>query len=105
MLCLAATHLAFFCLVLVAVIKNAVWQRPGGIRRGEASWGRFYLVHGLVLLLLFQLIGSAELVSDWNWRPLVSVFDFLVVSYLAFFNGWFRNWLVGLFNRLEERFE
>jgi len=105
MLCLAIVHLVFFSMLVVAVVKNALWQRPGDIKRCEKSWGRFFLTHGLLLLLLFQVISTTELRTDWNWRSLLSVIDFLLVSYLALLNGWFRNWLMGLFIRMEKRAE
>ena len=102
-LCLITAHGAFLIGLIVAIAKDAVWQRPGEMKRGALSWGRFYLVHGLLLLLLFQLISTTEVAGSWNWRPLVSILDFVGVTYLALLNGWFRNWLVGLFSRLEAR--
>lgn len=96
-------HVLFVLMWLVAFFKDIHWERPGKIRRGEASWWRFFLIHGLLLLLLFQVLGTTNVSPNYNWRPLVSVIDFFLVSYLALFNGWFRNWLLGLFNRLEHK--
>ena len=103
LLCLAVVHVFLLFMDVVAVIKDVHWKRPGELRRGPLAWGRFFLTHGLLLLLLFQLIGTTDLPSDWNWRPLHSVFDVLLVSYLALFNGWFRNWIMGRYNRMEKR--
>jgi len=103
MLCLLAIHFTFCVMLIVAFIRDWHWQRPGKLIRGETSWSKFYLTHALLLLLLFQVIGTTKAPDNWNWFPLLSIVDFLGVSYLAFFNGWFRNWLIGLFNKLEER--
>ena len=103
MLCLLAVHITFYALLILAIVKNAAWQRPAEITRGEKSWGKFYLTHALLLLLLFQVTGTTVAPGNWNWLPLLSIADFLGVSYLALFNGWFRNWLIGLFNKLEKK--
>lgn len=100
---LLALHALFYAFLIFALVKNKSWQRPGNITRGEKSWSKFYLTHALLLLLLFQVISTTAPPDNRNWFPLLSIIDFLGVSYLALLNGWFRNWLIGLFNRLEKK--
>ena len=99
---LVALHALVYAFLVFAIAKDIKWQRPGAIKRSNESWGKFYLVHGLVLLFLFQVVGTTR-PPAWNYLPLLSVADFLAIGYLALFNGWFRNRLVGLFSKMESR--
>jgi len=98
-----SVHAAFYLFLLFAFVKDMLWKRPGKLKRGDSSWSKFYLVHGMLLLLLYQVIGAVQVQLAWNFLPLVGILDFLAVAYLAFLNGWFRNWILGRFIAMEQR--
>ena len=95
---------AFHAFLLVAMVKNRLWKPAGVITRaGEKSRNTFMLFHGLSLILLFQIISTTNLGIAWNWKPWLSLLNFVAIGYLAFFNGWFRNKWIGLINEFEKR--
>ena len=53
--------------------------------------------------MLFQIISTTNLGIAWNWKPWLSLWNFVAVGYLAFFNGWFRNKWIGLIIKFERR--
>jgi len=86
------------------MVKNRLWKPAGVIRReGEKSRNAFMIFHALSLILLFQIISTTNLGITWNWKPWLSLLNFLAVGYLAFFNGWFRNKWIGLIIKFERR--
>jgi len=95
--------------VLVAAYSflRQAWTRlfargiPGEVTRGEKSWGRFLVLHGLLLMLVFQLIGVAEITA--GYRVLICLGNFALATYLTLGNGWFRNWSLGWMRRVQER--
>lgn len=76
---------------------------PGQVIRGEKSWGRFLLLHGLLLLLMFQLISVAEITK--GFRALICLFNFALGTYLTLGNGWFRNKSLGWMENVRTRSE
>jgi len=96
--------------VVVVTIYTAIRQfvnrlRPRGVIaeviRGDRSWNRFFGIHGLLLVLMFQFIAVAEITT--GYRVIFCLFNFLLVTYLTLGNGWFRNWSVGWLSRMQKR--
>lgn len=94
----------FHVFLLFAIAKDCLWKPRGVVRRpGEESRNAFLLFHGLSVLLLFQIISTTNLGTTWNWKPWLSLWNFVAVGYLAFFNGWFRNKWIGLISKFDKR--
>lgn len=89
----SAVHLAFLGFIAYAVFHNWRWDRPGKIVRGEVSQRYFYVTYGFVSVNLMQIIQVSEAFK--GNKVLFSVIDLVALFYLIFFNGWFRNWLIG----------
>lgn len=94
---------AFHVFLFFAIAKHLLWKPAGVITRGKESRSTFLLFHGLSVLLLFQIISTTDLGVAWNWKPWLSLLNFVAVGYLAFFNGWFRNKWIGLIIKIERR--
>jgi len=94
---------AFHVFLIFAIVKHLLWRPAGVITRGKESRSTFMLFHGLGVLLLFQIISTTNLGITWNWKPWLSLLNFVAVGYLAFFSGWFRNKWIGLIIKFERR--
>ena len=95
---------AFHVFLFFAIVKDCRWKPAGVVTRaGEDSRNAFMLFHGLSLLLLFQIVSTTNLGIAWNWKPWLSLLNFVAVGHLAFFNGWFRNKWIGLIIKFERR--
>ena len=92
----------FHVFLFFAIVKDYRWK-PAGVVTRAGSWNAFMLFHGVSLLLLFQIIGTTNLGIAWNWKPWLSLLNLVAVSHLAFFNGWFRNYWIGLIIKFERR--
>lgn len=111
-LLVAPDSIAFFVVqgsVILGVLYAAVRQTlnqlrsgiPGGVIRGDKSWAKFLGLHGLLLVLMFQLISVAEIVA--GYRVLLCLFNFVLATYLTLGNGWFRNWSLGWIGRIQKQ--
>jgi hypothetical protein len=76
-------------------------RADGAVVRDQESWGKFYLLHGLILLLLFHVIGVMDFAN--GYKAPIGIGNFLAVTYLTLLNGWFRNKVVGWFSKLERK--
>jgi len=100
------TQGAVICVTVYAGMRQvASLINPRGpareVVRGEKSWNTFFGFHGLLLLLMFQLVSVAEITA--GYRVLLCLFNLLIASYLTLLNGWFRNWAVGWTNKMQKR--
>ena len=92
--------------VLYAIVRQ-FWNKyfaqgvPGQVKRGDKSWGRFLLLHGLLLLLMFQLVSVAEIAA--GYRVIICLFNFVFATYLTLGNGWFRNKSLGWMRKIQDR--
>lgn len=76
---------------------------PGPIKRGEKSWNNFLLTYGIVSVLVLQVINSLDALQCC--KVLVSVINLVILLHLFLFNGWFKNAVIGLWNKVTEREE
>lgn len=100
-------QLLFFALFLYAVAKERGWLTRRGIalrvKRGEKSWGHFNLAYGIASVLLLQVINMADALQ--GYKTIISLVDLLILTYLAFFNSWSRNAIIGIISRSQEKWE
>jgi hypothetical protein len=73
------------------------------IKRGEKSWAFFPLTYNILLTLWVGIIS----ILPFNW--VIKLICLLLISlflfYLCFFNGWFRNKIVGIFMGSQQKIE
>lgn len=74
------------------------------IKRGEQSWKDFNLVYGILALIVLQVINTSEAFK--GYKTFITLLDLGLLLYLCFYNGWFRNKVLGLLvksREMEER--
>ena len=92
--------LAFLVLMLCyAEIKEHGWftKRTGvfaSVKRAEESWESLELAFGIIAVNVLQIINSAD--DTVKFKVLMSAIDLGVMIRLFFFNGWFRNKILGV---------
>jgi hypothetical protein len=70
------------------------------LKRGQESWNKLYLAFGFSSVLTLQVINSSE---AWkNYKVIISLFDISILCYLFFYNGWFRNKIIGFITKSTE---
>ena len=90
---------AFLGVVLWAWFRDRGWFRPktgssATVKRGEKSWGYFHVAYGVLAVVFVEVNSTTE---AWkHYKTVVSLADLALLFYLCFFNGWFRNKLMGL---------
>lgn len=89
----ATIHLAFYIFIFFAFVKDILWKRPGKILRGEESQKFFYFTYGFVSVIVLQFIQVSE--AFVGHKVLIAAIDLSLIFYLSFYNGWFRNWILG----------
>lgn len=105
-------------LLLVALVQHVRGQRrrrrlragSGGARasdsasaqvvRGENSMNLLYTFYGVATLIYALTVQVAEAAQGYKVAILVT--DYLSLTYLCFFNSWFRNKLIGLYIRIQK---
>lgn len=102
-------------LVLVAIWMDSVypsWKRRrlrknGGVTftasvvRGEQSRRTFHLGYGFATVIATQIVSSSEDLK--GYKTSLTVLNLLALMYLAYFNYWAQNKLLGWLNRWEKR--
>ena len=89
----------------VFAIGRAAWpRRPRGgvtlsVRRGPESHRRLGLVYGFASVMTLQLINTSEAFK--GHKVFLSFVDLLILFYLSFVNGWFRNKVLGWISKWE----
>lgn len=88
--------------------KEHGWFRWHGgatpsVKRGEKGWGYFPLAYGIASVVLLQVINVAEALE--GYKTLISLLDLLILTYLVFFNSWFRNAIIGIISRSQQKWE
>jgi len=70
------------------------------VYRGNHSMNFLYIVYGVATVVFALSIQVSEALV--GYKVLLLVFDYLVLTYLFFFNGWFRNRLFTIQVRIEK---
>ncbi|HAF21428.1 MAG TPA: hypothetical protein DCK93_00715 [Blastocatellia bacterium] len=103
-----AFEIAFWLFVIAAYLKEKQFGRrlrrkifgpPGleatlSVKRGEESWNAFILAYGIASVVFTEVIGSTSAFP--NHKTILMVSNLGALLYLSFFNGWFRNRVLGL---------
>ncbi len=73
------------------------------VKRGDKSWNYFSIAYGILLAISSSIISVLDLRSIYK-AILIMV---LAVSlfWLCFYNDWFRNKIVGIFSKSQEKIE
>ena len=92
------------CLVAVLVTAmfgtvRARWRLtrgavPATVTRGERSMTVLYVAYAVATVSLSLAVDVAQAAA--GYKVAIIAFDYVVLSYLFFFNSWFRNRLLGL---------
>ena len=70
------------------------------VNRGTDSMAALYTGYALLALVLVTIVVETDAFA--GYRGAVVVGDYLLVTYLFFFNNWFRNSWIGLTSRLRK---
>jgi len=73
------------------------------VTRGTGGWDIFTLSFGVNSIVLIQIINSADALH--GYKTIISITNLLMLIYLIFFNGWFRNKLIGIIIRSQNKKE
>ena len=85
-------------------IKNQK-DAPSSVERGETGWSYLYIAYGVFSIILTQIISVSE--SFKGHKVAIILADLTALIYLFFYNGWFRNKVIGLISKskkLKEKF-
>lgn len=87
-------HVVLLVLVLYAIYGSQKMKRDmASVKRGEKSWNHFYLAYGILSVIVTQIISLSE--CGKGYKVFITTVDLGALLYLAFFNGWFRNKVIG----------
>ena len=87
-------HIGFLFLVIYAFFGARKMKRDQvSVKRGKGSWKYFSLGYGILSVIVTQIISVSEF---WKgYKVLITALDLGGLLYLAFFNSWFRNKIIG----------
>ena len=101
---LIAVH-ALLGLVLIAALLGTLvarFRRGIGleVKRGSESMSFLYVVYGIATLIYALIVQVAD--AAQGHKVVIITADYAVLTYLCFFNAWFRNKLIALYIRLQK---
>lgn len=73
------------------------------VKRGEKSWAFFPIVYNILLTLSVGIVSVFEIC--WFYKISVMILVAILLFWLCFFNKWFRNKIVGLMSKSQEKIE
>jgi hypothetical protein len=87
-------HLGLLILVLYSILGSHRMKRDmASVKRGEKSWNYFYLAYGVLSVIVIQIISLSDFGK--GCKVFIVFVDLGTLLYLAFFNSWFRNKIIG----------
>jgi hypothetical protein len=98
-------ELLFLLFVFYVVFRDWRFRHlPGGkVKRGEKSMGYLYLADGITSVIMMQIISVSD--SLKGYKVNISVINLSLLLYMFFFNGWFRNKVIGVIIKSKEKEE
>lgn len=97
--------LFLYSIARVTFLRGAKDFATAEVIRGPESWNKLYLAYGLFSALTVLVINVSE---AWkHYKVIISLFSLAILWYLFFYNGWFRNLIIGFIiksTELKERF-
>jgi len=100
-------HGVLVTLLLMALFGTVVarWRKARGavtltVTRGASSMTILYVTYGVGTVALTLAVQVAQ--TALGYKVAIITFDYIALSYLFFFNSWFRNLLLHLLGRVYE---
>jgi hypothetical protein len=101
---LALLHLVLLGFVLYSIFASVRTKLKSGpnlkVIRGEKSMTYLYVIYGVITLIFALAVQVSR--SGEGYKVGIILVDYVFLTYLFFFNSWFRNWLIGKKQRIEE---
>lgn len=95
---------ALLILLLFAIGQALRAKRRTGIvavvTRGDKSMSFLYVFYGVATVVYTLITQVAEAAT--GYKVVIVTADYLALTYLCFFNSWFRNKLIGLYGRIQK---
>lgn len=96
---LLVIHIVLFYFFIRSILENfrSEWRRRHGavraiVIRGEKSMNFLYVSYGVVTIVYSLAIDVSE--CALGHKTTLIILDYIVITYLFFFNSWFRNSIV-----------
>ena len=87
-------QLGLLIIVLYGILGSSrMKQDLPSVNRGEKSWNYFYLVYGVLSVIAIPVISLSEFGK--GYKVSIALIDLGTLLYLALFNSWFRNKIIG----------
>jgi len=87
-------HLGLLILVLCSILGSHRMKRDmAAVKRGAKGWNYFYLAYGILSVIVVQIISVSDFAK--GCKVFIVFVDLGTLLYLAFFNSWFRNKIIG----------
>jgi amino acid transporter len=101
---------AFLLLFFYAFFNDKQWFKKKSnlkieVKRSKDTWQYFILAFSIVSIILMQIINSANILVIYGYKTIISIVNLLMLIYLVFYNGWFRNKVIGLIIRSQDKKE
>ena len=104
---LRAEHAVLLVVLSVAIlgairrkVRRVFGDKHPRVARGEKSMTILYIAYALLTVAVTLTVQVAD--SAQGYKVAIIAFDYLALSYLFFFNSWFRNRLLRLLGRVYE---
>jgi hypothetical protein len=97
--------LLLYSIARVTFLRGAKNFATAEVIRGPESWNKLYLAYGLASALTVLVINVSE--AGKHYKVIISLSSLAILCYLFFYNGWFRNLIIGFIiksTELKERF-
>jgi len=99
-------EVCFLVLFMYALLREKRWLRSKDalettIKRGEKSWTVFDFAFGILSVVLMQIINCAE--TLFGYKTFISIMNILMLLYLVYWNSWFRNGIINLVYKCQNK--
>jgi len=91
-------------ILLIIALCKAHSKGPGvRVKRGPKSRHKFQIAYGFGTVIMLQIINSSNAFT--GHKVLLSIINIIILCYLCFLNGWFRNKIICWISKWEEMWE
>ncbi len=101
---LTVVQLALAILLFTAMVPTWKAKRSRSIvspvTRGDRSMNFLYVFYGVTTVVYTLIVQIADVAV--GYKAAIVAADYLALTYLCFFNGWFRNKLIGIYGRIHK---
>jgi hypothetical protein len=97
-------EISFFLLFFYAFLKGKGFSKNTlKVIRGEKSRNIYYLTFGIALIILLQVINSADALR--KYKTIITIINLFMLVYLLFFNSWVRNKIISFTTNSQKKVE